>query len=129
MTSYTELHREAAEVERWNVLHPAAEPRIPYVTDCLRGSGVVVAASDYIRNLSDSIAKWVPGTLVSLGTDGFGRSGTREALRDHFEVDHRWVTVAALAALARRDEVPHELVERAIVELGVDIEKPNPMRL
>ena len=90
---------------------------------------MVVAASDYVRNLSDSIAKWVPGTLVSLGTDGFGRSETREALLDHFEVDHRWVTVSALAVLARRDEVPHELVESAIAELGVDIEKTNPMRL
>ena len=71
----------------------------------------------------------MPGPLVSLGTDGFGRSETREALRDHFEVDHRWVTVAALAALARRGDVPHELVGRAITELGVDPEKPDPARL
>jgi pyruvate dehydrogenase E1 component len=129
VTSYTELRREAAAAERWNVLHPAEEPRVPYVTECLRGPGVVVAASDYVRELPDSVAKWVPGPLVTLGTDGFGRSETREALRDHFEVDHRWVTVAALAALARRGDVPHELVERAIAELGVDPEKPDPARL
>jgi len=129
VTSYTELRREAAAAERWNVLHPAEEPRVPYVTECLRGPGVVVAASDYVRELPDSVAKWVPGPLVSLGTDGFGRSETREALRDHFEVDHRWVTVAALAALARRGDVPHELVARAIAELGVDPEKPDPARL
>lgn len=129
VTSYSELRREAAEAERWNVLHPGEKPRVPYVTRCLSGPGVVVAASDYVRELPDSIAKWVPGALVSLGTDGFGRSDTREALRDHFEVDHRWVTVAALAALARQSRVPHELVERAIMELGVDPEKPDPVRL
>ncbi len=129
VTSYSELRREAAAAERWNVLHPAEEPRVPYVTRCLSGPGVVVAVTDYVRELPDSIAKWVPGPLVSLGTDGFGRSDTREALRDHFEVDHRWVIVSALTALARQRRVPHELVERAIAELGVDPEKPDPVRL
>jgi len=129
VTSYSELRRDAAAAERWNVLHPAEEPRVPYVTSCLRGPGAVVAVSDYVRELPDSIAKWVPGPLVSLGTDGFGRSDTRETLRDHFEVDHRWVVVSALTALARQRQVPHELVERAIAELGVDPEKPDPVRL
>ena len=126
-TSYNELRRDALEVERWNRLHPTAAPRVPFVTSSLGGDApAVVAASDYVKAVPDSIAKWVPGRFMALGTDGFGRSATREELRDFFEVDARHIAVAALHALAAEEAVPPSLVQRAIEELGVDPEKPNP---
>jgi pyruvate dehydrogenase E1 component len=87
---------------------------------------VVVAASDYMKALPDLIAKWVPGRLAALGTDGFGRSDTREALRDFFEVDARFVALATLHALAGAGQVDAELVSEAIEDLDIDVEKPNP---
>src|SRR5690606_29954126 len=90
VTSYKELRRDALACDRWNMLDPGEKPRVPYVTECLKDApGVFVAASDYIKALPDSIARWIPGRFVPLGTDGFGRSETREALRDFFEVDAR----------------------------------------
>jgi pyruvate dehydrogenase E1 component len=84
------------------MLHPGAEQRVPYVTQCFADAegGPVIASSDYMKAMPDMIHKWVPGGVTSLGTDGFGRSESREVLRDHFEVDARWVTFAALHALA-----------------------------
>ena len=104
VTSYTELRRDALDVERWNMLHPHEEPRTPYVTQQLAGlPGIVVAASDYVKTMSDAVAKWIPQPLMSLGTDGFGRSEDRDALRDFFEVDARYVTAGdAVCAGARR---------------------------
>jgi pyruvate dehydrogenase E1 component len=128
VTSYKELYREGHEVERWNMLHPAGRPRIPYVTACLADApGIFVAASDYVKALPDSVARWFPRPLVSLGTDGFGRSDTREALRGFFEVDARTITLAALSALAREKQVGLEIVKKAMVDLGIDPDKPNPM--
>ena len=127
VTSYTELRREALDADRWNMLHPDQPPRTSYVAACLAESPeVIVAASDYMKALPDFIAKWVPGELVALGTDGFGRSDTREALRDFFEVDARFVTLATLHALAREGRVDAELVSEAIEDLNIDVEKPNP---
>src|SRR4051794_31813571 len=102
VTSYTELYREGHACDRWNMLHPAEAPRTPYVTQCLKDApGVFVAASDYLKVLPDSIDRWLPRPLVALGTDGFGRSENRASLREFFEVDHRYVVVATLSALAR----------------------------
>ena len=127
VTSYTELRREALDADRWNMLHPDQPPRMSYVAARLAESPeVIVAASDYMKALPDLIAKWVPGELVALGTDGFGRSDTREALRDFFEVDARFVTLATLHALAREGRVDAELVSEAIEDLNIDVEKPNP---
>ncbi|MCY3784185.1 MAG: pyruvate dehydrogenase (acetyl-transferring), homodimeric type [Chloroflexi bacterium] len=127
VTSYTELRREALDADRWNMLHPDRTPRTSYVANCLANApDVVVAASDYMKSLPDLIAKWVPGRLVALGTDGFGRSDTRAALRDFFEVDARFVTLATLHALARESRIDSELVSEAIEDLGIDAEKPNP---
>jgi len=127
VTSYKALHRDGVDTERWNLLHPGEAARVPYVTETLGDEpGVVVAASDYVKVLPDMIAKWAPGTFVSLGTDGFGRSEGRAGLRDFFEVDRRWVAYAALSSLARRGELDAEVIEKARGELGIDADKPNP---
>jgi len=127
VTSYNELYRNGNACDRWNMLHPSEKPRVPYVTECLGGSeGVIVAASDYLKVLPNSIDRWLPRPIVSLGTDGFGRSEGRRALRDFFEVDARFVTVGALSALARDKQIDAKLVEKAIKDLGIDPEKKNP---
>jgi pyruvate dehydrogenase E1 component len=128
-TSYKELRREALDVERWNMLHPVEKPRQSYVEAVLaKEEGVFVAASDYMRSVPELIGRWVPGGLYPLGTDGFGRSDTRSALRRHFEVDAESITVAALYELARRGLVKPSVVQDALKKLGVDPEKINPMR-
>jgi len=128
-TSYKELRREALACERWNRLHPDAEPRVPYVSRVLAGArGPVVAVTDYLKLVPEQIARWVPGGLVPLGTDGFGRSESRAALRRHFEVDAESIAFAAVAALARRGEVEPALVLRVRGELGLDPERPDPAR-
>ena len=109
------------------MLHPSAPPRVPYVTQCAADApGVFVAASDYMKALPNSIARWFPRPLVFLGTDGFGRSDNRKALRDFFEVDARFITLATLTVLARAGQVPHDLAQRAIRELEIDHGKSNP---
>ncbi|HEX5482397.1 MAG TPA: pyruvate dehydrogenase (acetyl-transferring), homodimeric type [Terriglobia bacterium] len=127
VTSYKELYRDGHAVERWNALNPGEAPRTPYVTQCLADApGVVVAASDYVKTLPDSISRWVPRPLVSLGTDGFGRSEGRKALRDFFEVDARFITLNTLAALSREKKVKPEVVKKAMKEMGISPEKPEP---
>ena len=130
VTSYNELRREALAVERWNMRHAPREARVPYVAQRL-GEGaapsrVVVAASDYMKALPDSVAKWVPGRLTSLGTDGVGRSATREELRDFFEVDARHITHATLQGLARAGDVEWSVAEEAMHEFGIDPERADP---
>jgi len=128
VTSYNLLHKDALHVERWNMLHPFEAPKLPYVTQCLaKEKGVCVAASDYIKALPDKIAKWMPQGLVSLGTDGFGRSDSRKALRDFFEVDARHITLATLVALYRNKEIKIDVVEKVIKDLHINPEKANPM--
>ena len=128
VTSYKELRRDALDVERWNLLHPTEPPRVPYVASCLaEREGVLIAASDYLKALPDSIARWCPRPLTSLGTDGYGRSDSRAALRDFFEVDARYVTVATLNALARDDRIGRDEVQQAIHDLDIDPEKANPV--
>jgi pyruvate dehydrogenase E1 component len=127
VTSYGELYRDGNACDRWNMLHPAQKPRVPYVTECLaKAEGVIVAASDYVKALPNSIDRWVTRPIVSLGTDGFGRSEGRKALRDFFEVDARFVAVGALSAMAREKQIDPKLVEKAIKDLGIDPEKKNP---
>ena len=127
VTSYSELRRDAMDAERWNMLHPAAPPRRSYLAEVTADAeGPFVAATDYLKSLPDAVAKWLPGRLVSLGTDGFGRSETREALRDFFEVDAKHIALAALHALALDREIPAGVAQSAIEELGIDPEKVNP---
>ena len=127
VTSYSELRRDAIDVERWNMLHPGETPRRPYLSEVTADAeGPFVAATDYMKSVPDGVAKWLPGPLVSLGTDGFGRSETREALRDFFEVDAKHIALAALYALAQEGAVDADLPARAIEELGIDPEKVNP---
>ena len=126
-TSYGELYREGHAAERWNMLHPGEKPRVPYVTQLFEGSeGPIIAASDYLKVLPDLIDRWLPRPLVSLGTDGFGRSESRADLRNHFEVDARFVTIATLAALAREGQVDAKVVQKAINDLDINVEKRNP---
>ncbi|MBI3924561.1 MAG: pyruvate dehydrogenase (acetyl-transferring), homodimeric type [Armatimonadetes bacterium] len=128
VTSYKELRRDAKSVDRWNMLHPDQDPRVPYVSECLNDTfGPVVAASDYVKLLSHSLSPWVDRPITALGTDGFGRSDTREALRDFFEIDGRFITVATLAALARDGELEPAVITRAMKDLGIDSEKFDPL--
>jgi pyruvate dehydrogenase E1 component len=128
VTSFNELRREALDATRWNLLHPAAPARMSYVGACLKDRlGPVVAATDYMKVFADQIREFVPGRYKVLGTDGFGRSDTRQRLRQFFEVDRYYVTVAALKALAEEGRVAAETVEQAIVKFGIDPDKPNPV--
>ena len=127
VTSYKELYRNANDCERWNMLHPGEAARIPFVTETLKDApGPFIAASDYMKVLPESLAKWVPGQLVALGTDGFGRSENREALRDFFEVDAKHIVLATLGALAREKKISLDVLKRAVGDLGIDAEKMNP---
>jgi len=114
-------------VQRWNMLHPDKPPKRGYVSQVLDGaSGPFNAASDYMRTVAEQIAPWVPGTYVTLGTDGFGRSDNRSSLRRHFEVDAESITVAALNALVATGAVQAAEVSAAIKDLGIDPEKVDP---
>ena len=132
VTSFNELRRDGLEIARWNMLHPEKEPRRSYIEQCLRDHpGPVVAATDYMKVFADQIRAYLPQPALYsvLGTDGFGRSDTRRALRGFFEVDRRYVAVAALKALADQEALPQKKVLEAIRKYGVDPEKPNPARV
>jgi pyruvate dehydrogenase E1 component len=127
VTSYKKLYRQANDCERWNLLHPGQTPRVSFITQTLKDApGPFIAASDYMKVLPESVARWIPGRLVSLGTDGFGRSENRAALRDFFEVDAKHIVLATLSALARENQVKIETVQQAVKDLGINPEKPNP---
>jgi pyruvate dehydrogenase E1 component len=128
--SFVELRRDGFDAERWNRLHPEAKQRVPYVTGLLEGrSGPAIAATDYVREFADQIRAFMPEGMryTVLGTEGFGRSDTREHLRDFFEVDRYWIAHAALSALAKEGKVSSKDVSRAIKEYKLDPEKPNPL--
>lgn len=127
-TSYTELKRAGEDADRWNRLHPQQEPQVPHVAQCLGRGLPTMAASDFVKGYAEQIRPWVQGPLVTLGTDGFGRSDTREALRHHFEVDAEHVVLAALDALIRAGELKPEALSEAIEKYQLDPEKPNPSR-
>jgi pyruvate dehydrogenase E1 component len=126
VTSFSELARDARDVERWNRLHPAAAPKTAHVAHCLGGSAPIVAATDYVRAWPQLIASYVDAPFVALGTDGFGRSDTRSALRSHFEVDRHHVAVAALHALAARKSVPATTVASALDRYGIYADDTPP---
>jgi pyruvate dehydrogenase E1 component len=127
VTSFTELRRDGLGIERWNRLHPDAQPKPTWVEQGLaKTSGPVIAASDYMRALPDMIRTWVPRKYVVLGTDGFGRSDSRAALRDFFEVDRNNIVVAALKALADEGTIDRKIVGRAIEKYGIAADRPNP---
>jgi pyruvate dehydrogenase E1 component len=128
ITSFSELRREALECERWNLLHPAERPRVPYVQELFGDSDTpVVAATDYMRMVPDQIRQWVGGPYLTLGTDGFGRSDARAELRAHFEIDRRFVVLAALQALAGAGQIDRQTVVAAVTRLGIDPAKPDPL--
>jgi pyruvate dehydrogenase E1 component len=127
VTSYKQLYRDGNDCDRWNMLHPGETPHVPFVTQSLKdASGVLVAASDYMKVLPESIAQWMPRPLVALGTDGFGRSESRVALRDFFEVDAKHIVLATLTALAREKQIKPEVLRQAVKDLGINPEKANP---
>jgi pyruvate dehydrogenase E1 component len=127
VTSFTELAREAQAVERWNMLHPEAEPRQSHLAWSLRGrSGPAIAATDYMRLFAEQIRPHLPMGYRVLGTDGFGRSDFRRRLRHHFEVDRRWVAVAALDALVREQKLPRVRLAEALKRYEIDSTKPDP---
>ena len=126
--SFNELARDGNDAARWSMLHPSEKPKQSHVERCLGNTqGPIVAASDYVRLYAEQIRPFINRRYVTLGTDGFGRSDTRQSLRHFFEVDRRWVTVAALKALADEGTIDRSKVAEAIVKYGIDINKPNPM--
>jgi len=128
--SFPLLRRDALEAERWNRLHPDKEPRVPYVSTVLGpDGGPIIAATDWLKALPDMVARWLPPYYVSLGTDGFGRSDTREALRSLFEIDAAHVAAGTLAELARCAALPAAKAAAGIRELGIDPEKLDPVAL
>jgi pyruvate dehydrogenase E1 component len=129
VTSYQELYRDAHATDRWNMLHPGEPPRVSYVTQQLGGtSGVIVAASDYLKVLPGSLDRWMPRRVRALGTDGFGRSDDRRDLRNFFEVDARFVALGALSELAREGQIDPKVVAQAIKDFDINPEKPNPAK-
>ncbi|MDH7603778.1 MAG: pyruvate dehydrogenase (acetyl-transferring), homodimeric type [Melioribacter sp.] len=128
VTSYKNLHLNAQEIERWNMFHPD-QPKLPYISEITKGeSGVFVAASDYVQIIKDAMAKWLPGPLHSLGTYGFGRSDSRAALRDFFEVDAKHIVYATLYSLYKENKIKLDVVKKAQNELGINPDKPNPAK-
>lgn len=129
ITSFQQLHEDGVAAERWNLLHPE-QPRTAWVSECLADSeGSYVVASDYLKALPDSIARWFPQPPVSLGTDGFGRSESRDALRSYFEIDAAMIAYAALVELFRQGTIDKKAIEQARAQLGIDPDKVNPLDL
>jgi len=129
ITSYTELRREALEVERWNRLHPTEKERVPYLVTALgKSKGPIIAASDYMKVMPDSLSPWLPSRMVTLGTDGFGRSDNREHLRSHFEVNAESIVGATLSRLARDGKFKAKAAQEAMEELGLDVEARDPAK-
>ncbi|MCX7177285.1 MAG: pyruvate dehydrogenase (acetyl-transferring), homodimeric type, partial [Proteobacteria bacterium] len=128
--SFTELARDGQACARWNLLHPSEKPRLSHVEACLSDTrGPVIAATDYIRLFAEQIHPYVPRRFIVLGTDGFGRSDTREKLRHFFEVDRHWIALTALRALADDGQLDAGKVAEAIVKYGLDQDKPNPQKV
>jgi len=126
--SFSELRREALDVERWNLLHSTETPKVPYVRACLGDrTGPFIAATDYMKLVPDQIRQWVPGQFIVLGTDGYGRSDARAPLRSHFEVDRYYIVLAALKSLADEGKLDRATVTSCMTKYNIDPEKPNPV--
>ncbi|MEO1582653.1 MAG: pyruvate dehydrogenase (acetyl-transferring), homodimeric type [Pseudomonadota bacterium] len=130
VTSYNELRRECLEVERWNQLHPDDTPRESFLESSLKDiKGPFVAATDYMKIVPDQIQRWIPGHYITLGTDGFGRSDSRKALREFFEVDRRYIVITTLKAMADEGAIDQATVAQAIEKYGIDSDRPDPVTL
>lgn len=130
VTSFNELARDGLETERWNMLHPTEKPKVPYITAQLGDSDdPVISSTDYMKVYADQVREYVPATFITLGTDGYGRSDTREKLREFFEVNRYYVTVAALQGLAQNNKIPSTVVADAIKKYKLDPDKANPVTL
>ena len=128
ITSFSELHREAEDKSRWNILHPDAEKKQHYVGTCLQAeNGPVIAISDYVKLVAEQIAPYIECPFVALGTDGFGRSETRDELRRFFEVNRYYIVMTALDALSRENKIDKSQIKAAIEKYQIDPEKPNPV--
>jgi pyruvate dehydrogenase E1 component len=126
--SWPEARRDALRVDRWNRLHPAETPRVPFVSTVLGAEGgPIVAASDWMKALPDLARPWIDAPFVTLGTDGFGRSDTRESLRAYFEIDAAHIASAALSALATAGDITAEAAAKGIADLGIDPDKADPL--
>jgi pyruvate dehydrogenase E1 component len=128
--SLTLLARDGQDVDRWNLVHPTEQARLPYVTQLLKDTqGPIVATTDYMRMFAEQIRAYIPNgrTYKVLGTDGFGRSDSRDKLREFFEVNRYYITVAALKSLAEEGKIPASTVAEAIAKYGIDPNKPNPV--
>jgi pyruvate dehydrogenase E1 component len=129
VTSYKALYMDGIATERWNLLHPAEKPRVPYILECLAGThGPFVSASDYLKAQANLVSKWIPRRIASLGTDGFGRSESRQSLRDFFEVDSRFIVLATLRELLSDGKIQASLVQQAIKDLEINVQKPDPLK-
>ena len=130
VTSFNELRRNALQIERWNNLNPDKQPKKNYIQSCLSSSaGPFIAATDYMKIIPDQIQRWVPGTFISLGTDGYGRSDARTALRKHFEVDRWFIVITTLKALSDQGMIDGRIVSKAIKKYGIDPSKKDPVNL
>jgi pyruvate dehydrogenase E1 component len=128
LTSVNELAREGQAADRWNLINPEADKKVPFVSEKLSGTkGPIIAATDYIKAYAEQLRPYIARDYTVLGTDGFGRSDTRSKLRRFFEVDRGFIVVAALTALARDGKVKPEEITKALKDFGIDSEKPNPM--
>lgn len=128
VTSFNELRRDGMDTTRWNMLHPGKKAKVPYITKCLEAQeGPVIASTDYMRIYADQVREYVPASFRVLGTDGFGRSDSRQRLRRFFEVDRGYVVVAALTELAAKGIVSADVVAKAIKDMEIDPDKPNPL--
>jgi pyruvate dehydrogenase E1 component len=129
VTSYKALYMDGIATERWNLLHPAEKPRVPYILECLAGThGPFVSASDYLKAQANLVSKWIPRRIASLGTDGFGRSESRQSLRDFFEVDSRFIVLATLRELLSDGKIQASFVQQAIKDLEINVQKPDPLK-
>jgi pyruvate dehydrogenase E1 component len=128
VTSFSELRKNALDIERWNLMHPTEPQKQTYIRQALGDhAGPFVAATDYMKTVPDQIRQWVPGRYAVLGTDGFGRSDSRAELRRFFEVNRHYVVIAALKALADDGKIDVHTVTKAMIAFGIDPEKPNPL--
>ena len=128
-TSFGGLRREAIECERWNTLNPMKKAKIPYITKVMKNKEMTtVAATDHMKAVPDMIRSWIPGKYTTLGTDGFGRSDTRENLRKYFEIDDQYIAAAAISSLLREGKMSKSKAEKAMENLNVNPDAPEPSR-
>jgi pyruvate dehydrogenase E1 component len=128
VTSYKQLYHDAIDTQRWNLLNPDKKPKRPYISEALSNEkGVFISVSDYLKALPHSVSQWIPGPHYVLGTDGYGRSESRDALRDFFEIDYRYITLATLYQLAKIGTVSDTVVAKAIKDLNIKQDKLNPL--